>query len=839
MSAIPAPQLRPETAVEPSIDRRLTVMRCLVIADWLPGEWDPVRLLLIPRQDGLMARRRVCVVPDCPALRDYPASSMCKGHQNQLARSGAASVEEWLAAGGPVPLPRRLGDESCVVVGADGTGCPRPAREPRDLCVAHNGTWVKQRARGVTFEAFLASARPLPSYGDCTAGSCYRVAACGLGLCDAHYKRWIGDGSPRGDAFDRWRRRARQPSNRRILSLRGLPELVRLEVLYGVQRRVAEQIKTGPENMSTFVDHLRAAEVASVLDFDMGLVDGERNRDHGRFARFVVNRVTLAYRDPESELTGDCWDLRVLGRRGQLDFTPITQDWLRDGVKQWAAATMGRLKDTVTLQVRVRAMGVLSKILATGPGGGDNPAALNRRDVDRFLLRMKAVSSPNTGTMSPNSAFHIAKSCGLVIREATEMGFLPGLNPTFLFRRGDTHWPIIEEEEGRALPAHVVAQLDNHTALLTQTPGAAEDSPRKPAHRSLGVLGERAGTVAVLAYLLLKGTGRRVGEIASLHLDCLDVDEHGKAVLIYDNHKASRMRRRLPLADSDLVAAIAEQQTWVATRFPATPRERLWLLPRANKNADGTVHIAGGQLLMWLRAWVDNIPVIDAGVAGADGQPVAFDRSAITCHAFRHTYAQTLADEGVPPSVLRDLMDHRNMDTTLGYYKVNETKKRQAMELLARHTVDNLGATRPTQQPQSRAAELREQLSWVAVPMGKCSEPTNVRAGGQACPIRYQCAGCPHFESDPSYLPDLRVYADDLRREREMLLAMGAAHWVIANVAGQLDVIVDHIGRHEQLLQGLPAEQRDAVEDASRTVRKARQSVPVAFGRRQKSADDG
>lgn len=38
--------------------------------------------------------------------------------------------------------------------------------------------------------------------------------------------------------------------------------------------------------------------------------------------------------------------------------------------------------------------------------------------------------------------------------------------------------------------------------------------------------------------------------------------------------------------------------------------------------------------------------------------------------------------------------------------------------------------------------------------MGKCSEPTNVRAGGQACPIRYQCAGCPHFESDPAVTED-------------------------------------------------------------------------------------
>ena len=343
----------------------------------------------------------------------------------------------------------------------------------------------------------------------------------------------------------------------------------------------------------------------------------------------------------------------------------------------------------------------------------------------------------------------------------------------------------------------------------------------------------------MLAYRLLKGTGRRLGEIASLHLDCLGVDEAGKAVLVYDNHKAARMARRLPLADSELVEAIRAQQGWVTGRFPEAERERLWLLPRPTKNADGSGHISPNQLSNWIRAWVDAIPAIDALPTDGRGEAVPFDRAGITPHAFRHTSAQTLADEGVEVSVLRDLMDHRNMATTLGYYRVNEKRKRQAMELVARHTVDNRGTIRPGEEPPSRVAGLREQLSWVAVPMGKCSEPTNVRAGGQACPIRYQCAGCPHFESDPSYLPDLRAYADELRREREVLVALGAASWVVDNVAGQLGVIVEHVRRHEQLLDGLSAEQREAIEDASRTVRKARQSVPVAFGRRQRDAGDG
>ena len=99
----------------------------------------------------------------------------------------------------------------------------------------------------------------------------------------------------------------------------------------------------------------------------------------------------------------------------------------------------------------------------------------------------------------------------------------------------------------------------------------------------------------------------------------------------------------------------------------------------------------------------------------------------------------------------------------MGYYRVGETKKRDAMDLLARHTVDSRGTTRPSGGGRSRSAALAEQLSWVAVPMGKCSEPTNLRSGGQTCPIRYQCAGCPHFESDPSYLPELRL---ERRRRR-------------------------------------------------------------------------
>ncbi|MGH2626852.1 MAG: hypothetical protein ACRDHY_09405, partial [Anaerolineales bacterium] len=323
----------------------------------------------------------------------------------------------------------------------------------------------------------------------------------------------------------------------------------------------------------------------------------------------------LAYRDPETERDKDLWDLRLFGRAGQLDFSGIRQEWLRQAAKAWAAAAVVRLRSKNMLQHRVQAIAALSRVLATGPGGGQDPTRLGRGDIDRFLLRIGSLTSPQTGRpYSPRRAGQIVEDCACVLREVREMGLLDHLAPGFVFRRGDHARRV--HDEGRALPAHVVARLDAHLEVLRTIP-----------HSDIrqGVVGERAGQMAVLAYQLLKGTGRRLGEVASLHLDCLDVDEHAKPVLIYDNHKRQRMGRRLPLADSGLVAAIRAQQDWVAARFPDTPREALWLLPRQTKNFDGTAHVGANQLFRWLQDWVARIPRIDAGIVDERGEPLPFD----------------------------------------------------------------------------------------------------------------------------------------------------------------------------------------------------------------------
>jgi len=165
-----------------------------------------------------------------------------------------------------------------------------------------------------------------------------------------------------------------------------------------------------------------------------------------------------------------------------------------------------------------------------------------RREIDRFVGRIHDPSFRVSGRLfGPNARVAAVQECALMLCEGRTLGLLPTLGATFAFRCGDTRHSPAGENPGRALPAQVVAQLDAQLDALAEVPGGTGRS----GHAHLGALGHRAGVMAVLAYRLLKSTGRRVGEIASLHLDCLDLDEYGKDVLVYDNRTGSRTATRL------------------------------------------------------------------------------------------------------------------------------------------------------------------------------------------------------------------------------------------------------------------------------------------------------
>jgi hypothetical protein len=295
-------------------------------------------------------------------------------------------------------------------------------------------------------------------------------------------------------------------------------------------------------------------------------------------------------------------------------------------------------------------------------------------------------------------------------------------------------------------------------------------------------------------------------------------EDNGEYVLIWDNKKSRRKRRRLEIG-RDTAFAI---QRWLKTRLtlqiPA--RSRSFLFPAASRHAYDAC-IDSDTVARMLRRWVDDLPELRSDVLDADGSPLPFDRSKIFAYAFRHTFAQRHADAGTDLHVLRDLMDHKSVDTTLGYFQVSQKRRRQAVETMRMHIVDRDGNPMPTS--SSLAYEARS----VAVPFGNCVEPSNVKAGGQKCPIRFQCSGCGFYRPDPSFLPAVEDHIRALKADLETAQALDAAGFVIRNLRDQIDSFETVVTGIRAKLAAMPEAERHQIEAASTLLRKVRASAPT------------
>ena len=127
----------------------------------------------------------------------------------------------------------------------------------------------------------------------------------------------------------------------------------------------------------------------------------------------------------------------------------------------------------------------------------------------------------------------------------------------------------------------------------------------------------------------------------------------------------------------------------------------------------------------------------------------------------------------------------------------------------------------------------RHALGQVSVPYGTCREPSNVQAGGSACPFRFRCVGCDHFRTDASHLPELKAYLQDLLRDRERTLATTDLDDWAKEAAlpshEEIRRVKELIHRVEESLDQLtPAEQSD-ITAAISAVRRSRRPTDLGM----------
>ena len=754
--------------------------------------WDPeTRVLTIDSAHPLLGRN-TCKVPGCQTT--CPASTgICLDCRRRLEQAGLG-----LEDAGLLPPPRRHrwldpGAGACTVA-----GCPRPwVKSSRPLCPEH---LAQQEFLGIGDPAVFAASpgvTALPSHGTCAVAACPRqLPSAGSSYCDAHLQRLRRAGEQPDEAA--WRLTEPPVPRSGQVSLAGMAPAVVTEILFGLQQRTRQGVKTHDAILRAVCDDARSQQVTSLADLE---VPPLRGKGYEGVVHTLVTHARRGASGPETETAKDTWDMTLFGHRGRLEFTAITQQWLRETAKIWAAADLPRRRGRSggdKTRHYIASIALLSQSLRQRPDRGDDPAALGRADIEAFLARLAWQHS--AGQVSELTRVLACRETRKLLTTARQLGATrpggpaAGLSDQFAVHRDDTPDEPEHGEPGRDLPAEIMRQVCGHLPSLPA-----------PHIRT--------------AIEILIDTGRRPEDVVALPLDCLAASQDGSPVLIYDNHKANRLGRRLPVPEATARSIRAQQQR-VRGQFPGTPAGALKLLPTGWANRDGRRPLTVPALSAAHRDWVTSLPPLLL----PDG--AEYDKDRIVPYAYRHTYAQRHADAGVPVDVLAELMDHRSLNVTRGYYRVGEERRRDAVDKVTAMQFDRHG-NRTWRDARALLDDehARYAVGSVAVPYGTCTEPSNVAAGGTDCPLRFRCAGCDHYRTDVSYLPDLTAYLDDLLRARERRAAAGGEDWARAAAAPpeqEIRKIRELISRIKGDIAALAPDERARIDEAVAVARRHR-----------------
>ncbi|MFI1702709.1 tyrosine-type recombinase/integrase [Streptomyces bobili] len=776
--------------------------------------WDPeVCLLHIPRGNPQFGGPD-CRVEGCDKMIHSSQQNLCAGCLNRWKGSGQ-SVEEFTAV--TKRRWRGIGEVGCEV-----PQCARPGKgRSIPLCFTHEHQ--QQRVYKLSIEEFVRhpDVRPLEASGPCDVAACYRQRQSHSGYCTAHAARrkaHIRGGNWSDE--DLWQRTTSAIAQSRVISLRGLPGRVVNEILFGLQERHRQGVVQKDYNLRPFCDWVRSQQVTSVTELDMSTL----GRGTGDVGRGILKHLSRFGLSPETERHKDVWAGFVFGATGSIHFDKISQLWLRKATQDWALDDLPRRrgKSSHVVQSMINSIVRLSTSLRINrPDHGDDIRGVSRDDLLIFLNRLLFLHQ--RGEISGHAHVRVVRHVRQMLGRMRTLGLvkpdqpLHGLCDTFALRPEDVPDEPEDSEAGRDLPPEVMTQLCQYLDRLEAT--------TTPEIRT--------------AVDLVIDTGRRPDEICRLPYDCLERDGDGKPVLVYDNHKGARKRRRLPISAAT-AAVITNQQERTRARFPNASTGSLKLLPSALTNTAGTKSLSSDWLTARHRAWVDSLPEFHVPtVVEVDGRPITkmlpFDKAKIFLYAYRHTYAQRHADAGVAPDALQALMDHRQLSTTQQYYRVGEKRKREAVERVTTMQFDRNG-NRVWRQAQLvlDSEHARRAIGEVQVPYGLCTEPTNVAAGGHDCPVRFRCVGCSHFRTDVSYLPDLEAYLADLLRGRERLAAFAADSWAKAEAMPSDEEITRVrrlVKRVRDDLEDLTDEDKIQIKEAVTVVRRTRRVVSLGLPR--------
>lgn len=463
----------------------------------------------------------------------------------------------------------------------------------------------------------------------------------------------------------------------------------------------------------------------------------------------------------EVEYPRQVWRLRNLGRHEQLarlDFTGITQSWLRELAKRWAHRQLTTGLSVATTYSGVRAVTWLSGWLARPQVAVDRLADIDRALLERLLGDLRI----ETGTHSR----HVNVVAGLAgfLRAIHQYGRDTTLPASAQLYPED--YPKPPQRLPRGLPDNVMAQVEAPANL---------DRWNDPALRLITVI--------------LIRTGVRISSAVGLPFDCVVTDTDGAPYLRYWNTKMKR--EALVPIDDEVHHGILDQQRRVLAAVPAgTPV----LFPRARANLDGAKPMLPQSYRDALEKWLAACDVRDE-----HGRPVR-----LTPHQWRHTLGTTLINNDVPQPVVQKILDHDSAEMTAHYARLSDKTVCRHWEAARKVNHRGESVTLDPDGPLAEAAWAKHRLARAtqALPNGYCGLPLI-----KTCQHANACVTCPLFITTAEFLPQHREQHRQTLQIISAAEARGQARMVGMNqqVADNLHRIItaleaDHHGQAPEVV---------------------------------------
>ena len=458
--------------------------------------------------------------------------------------------------------------------------------------------------------------------------------------------------------------------------------------------------------------------------------------------------------DPQAEYLKDCWDSRALGMKGvgdssyKINFTPITQDWLRETAKKHCKVLLSS-RTLSTVQERAYSLRKFSRFL------NDNYHGIEPQDIDRSVITDFTLHLASQG-LAPATRQNTMSSLRLFLDDTYMNKWLDVRR--YLVRSED--FPAIPETAPRYIPEEVIDQLFIHLDKLAP-----------PVQRMVHVILE---------------VGMRISELVNLNFDCLLQDKAGDWFLKY---YAFKMKKELTVPiNRELVLIIQTQQRYIRKHFSKQEFDCLFC---ANLGA-ARPHFKPSPRIMARKTFPNYLNRLAKAynICDSTGEIWHFQT-----HQFRHTVGTRMINNDVAQHYVQRYLGHESPLMTARYAHIHDQTMKQEIAKFHGKVVNVSGKVIEQTTPEVETGDLqwfKRHVQAQALPNGSCALPVI----SQGCPHANACLTCTHFRTTSEYLPEHFSQLEQTNRIIAKAEANGWQRQVEMNLAikTNLESIIGELG---------------------------------------------